>query len=479
MKKQIFLPMLLIIGIFIFGCSKDDDTPTPDPVQENPDPVPDPEPEPEVLTGVFKDAEVEGLTFETATQGGTTNAAGEFSYLEGEDVTFKVGNVTLGSAVGQELITPITLAQTVEPDATIESNLAQNIAALLQTLDVDGDESNGISITAEVANNLGFDMIDFSQPIEAILADIILNVIQNTGVELSIVYPGDAANAMASSLEIGYQAPENFSLTSFLPTLKVYLENWDQNYTLPTALYKNSFDEMGNLMAVEVIAKYSGKKFFDFTFSAHNDQGLPTNGQWKSYPGNSLFGSFPGNTEQNTEIAFTYNMDNQINTFDLLFEGGVMKIEQFTSYDENNRPLAYFRDLAPDDPNQEFTISWTFTFDEKGQIAAANRLFSNLQIIDASNSYETVTTRDFTYTHDDNGNLSQITYNRVFEDNVVTDGQLENYVTSSAVTENFSYDASNKLTTFIANEDIDPSFGDPYSATITRVLQWRRSYRFK
>lgn len=454
---------LLCLSLLVFACSNDDDTPTPDPVQENPDPVPDPEPEPEVLTGVFKDAEVEGLTFETTTQSGTTNAAGEFTYQEGEQVTFKVGNVTIGSAMGQELVTPITLAQTVEPDATIESSLAQNIAALLQTLDIDGDETNGVSITPEVANNLGIDMIDFAQPVEAVLADIILNVIQNTGVELSIVYPGEAANAMASSLEIGYDAPENFSLTSFLPTLKVYLENWDQNYTLPTAVYKNSFDEMGNLMAVEVIAKYSGKKFFDFTFNAHNEQGLPTNGQWTSYWANGLYGAFPDNTEFTNEIALTYNMDNQISTLSLLYEDGAMITRQFTSYDENNRPLAYFTDFAPDDPNRDFTVNWDFTFDEDGRIATANRLFSSLQTIDANNSYETVTTRDFVYAYDDNGNLIQITYNRVFEDNVVTDGQLENYVTSSAVTENFSYDASNKLTTFVEMADVTPTSGDLYN----------------
>ena len=469
MKKCFLLFTTFCLALSLIQCSKNDDSPAPEPIQKEEEETLEEPSEAVVLKGVFKDSEVEGLSYETATQSGITDAAGEFNYIEGEEVTFKVGNLLIGSALGQELITPITLAQTIDASATIESNLAQNIAALLQTLDEDGDESNGILITSEVAGNLGVENIDFTQPIESILGDIVLSVVINAGVDLSIVYPGDAANAMAGSLGISYEAPENFSLTSFIPTLKVYLESWDQGYTPPTALYKSTFDEMGNLMAIEVLSKYSGKKFFDFNFDAHTGQGLPTNGQWTRYWTNSLYGAFPSNLEFSSGIALTYNVDNQINTLDVLFDNARMNTEQFTAYDENNRPLAFFRDLAADNPDENFTITWNFTFDDEGQIATANRLFERLQTIDANNSIETVTTRDFTYTHDDIGNLNQVTYNRVFEDNIVTDGQPQRNVTSAMVIESFSYDASNKLTTFRANEEITPSNGDAFSVTKLRA----------
>lgn len=44
-------------------------------------------------TGVFLDAEVGNIDFETETQSGTTNDAGEFEYQEGEQVTFSIGEL--------------------------------------------------------------------------------------------------------------------------------------------------------------------------------------------------------------------------------------------------------------------------------------------------------------------------------------------------------------------------------------------------
>lgn len=41
-----------------------------------------------VLTGVFVDSAVQGVAYTTATQLGTTNELGQFSYMAGENVTF-------------------------------------------------------------------------------------------------------------------------------------------------------------------------------------------------------------------------------------------------------------------------------------------------------------------------------------------------------------------------------------------------------
>lgn len=467
MKKQLLFFIALSATLFIASCGKNDDAPTPDPdpIQEE-EMEEEMEEEPEVLIGVFKDAEVEGLSYSTPTQNGTTNAAGEFNYLAGEEVTFKVGDVTLGSATGQEVISPITLAQTIDPNATIETKLPQNIAALLQTLDADGDETNGITIAADVANNLGIQEIDFNQPIEAILADIILNVLEATGAQLEIVYPEEATNALANNFDIDFVAPENFSFNSFVPTIKAYLETWEQNYTLPTAVYKTTFDDMGNLVALAIISRYSGKIFHEFAFSSHLDDGLPTNGSWSNYFVNSLNGANPNNTVLTSDIAFTYNMDHQVETFDILFTNGGLRSEQFTAYDENNRPLAYFRDIAPDDPNRDFTISWDLTFDAEGRIATAVRTFLNISTIDSNNRFETLTTRDFTYSYDASGNLSSIDYSRIFDELVVTDGQEERFLTTAMVMERFSYDTSNKLTAFSAFEDVNREAGTSFTADI-------------
>ena len=111
----------------------------------------------DTLTGVFIDSAVQGLEFETATQSGTTNATGEFQYLSGEIITFSIGTMVLPSATGAEMITPIELAAgTTDSEAT-----ATNIARLLQSLDEDGDPTNGIVIpagAADIAVPIDFDV---------------------------------------------------------------------------------------------------------------------------------------------------------------------------------------------------------------------------------------------------------------------------------------------------------------------------------
>lgn len=470
MKTKSILLVLLCLSILFYSCSSDDDGPAPDPVTQDPtpDPEPEPEPQPEVLSGVFLDSAVEGLSFETATQSGTTDTNGTFSYLEGETVTFSIAGIVLGSAPGQDEITPITLAGTVEPGATIESRLAQNIAALLQTLDVDVDETNGITITQEVAANLGVTEVDFTQPIEDVLADIVLNVVQNTGVEIEVVYPFEAANAMATSLELDYEAPENLAITNLLPTIEVYLENYNQNYIPASAVYKNTFGDQGNLTSIEVLSRYSGKLFFRFTFDSHTMEGLPLTGTAVRFNDNDLFGAFPGDLELENQIEMTYNQDHQLSTYTTLIDGQLINTDQFTAYNEGNQPLSFFRDLGTNNPNLEFTITWNFTF-EDGLIATANRTFDRFETIDANNSFETITTRDFVHTYNDDLNLVEVSYSRVFTDNFVTDGVLETFVSEASVTDSFMYDGNKKLVDYTVSSDISPSFGDSYTSTYTRT----------
>src|SRR3989339_90905 len=52
------------------------------------------------LSGVFVDAPVEGLEYSTATQSGSTGPDGRFYYKSGETVTFKIGKLVIGSAMG-------------------------------------------------------------------------------------------------------------------------------------------------------------------------------------------------------------------------------------------------------------------------------------------------------------------------------------------------------------------------------------------
>lgn len=94
------------------------------------------------FTGVFLDSAVQGLHYRTPTQQGDTNANGEFTYLQGETVTFSVGYIKLPAALARPVMTPLDLAVTTNP---ADQRLV-NMLVLLQSLDADGNPANGIAI---------------------------------------------------------------------------------------------------------------------------------------------------------------------------------------------------------------------------------------------------------------------------------------------------------------------------------------------
>lgn len=104
------------------------------------------------LIGVFVDAPVSGIEYTAKPSGysGVTNAAGEFKYSSGDVVTFNLGAVTLGSAAGSQKVTPLNLANTTDVnDAKVVTMLRA-----LQSLDQDGDLTNGIQISAAKRDEL-------------------------------------------------------------------------------------------------------------------------------------------------------------------------------------------------------------------------------------------------------------------------------------------------------------------------------------
>jgi len=128
---------------------------------------------PTVLTGTLVNSAVQGVTYQTATQSGVTNALGEFNYLAGEMITFSIGGIVIGVVEGASLITPVELTGSIDPT----DDLATNVLVLLQSLDSDADHSNGITIsaatrTAAVAQTLVFTEPDFTAQITAVVTAI-------------------------------------------------------------------------------------------------------------------------------------------------------------------------------------------------------------------------------------------------------------------------------------------------------------------
>jgi inhibitor of cysteine peptidase len=104
-------------------------------------------------TGVFLDSTVDGLEYIARTPSGEVVASGvtadggKFLYKDGEIISFHVGDITLGETFANVQVTPVDLV----PGAYNETNdKVTNIARLLQSLDLDGQPENGITITEPV-----------------------------------------------------------------------------------------------------------------------------------------------------------------------------------------------------------------------------------------------------------------------------------------------------------------------------------------
>lgn len=99
---------------------------------------------PVTATGVFKDSNVSGMNYTSGSQEGTTGTDGSFTYEVGQPITFSVGGVTVGSATGDSVVTPVDLV----PGGDSTTLEVLNLVRFLLMLDTDGDPSNGISISA-------------------------------------------------------------------------------------------------------------------------------------------------------------------------------------------------------------------------------------------------------------------------------------------------------------------------------------------
>jgi len=109
--------------------------------------------------GVFVDATVHGLSYVSPSHEGVTDENGEFQYSSGEMITFSVGDIVIGQARGADIVTPLDMVS----GATNENDpQVTNIIRFLQSLDFDGDVTNGILISARTHRLLTGQSLDFS-----------------------------------------------------------------------------------------------------------------------------------------------------------------------------------------------------------------------------------------------------------------------------------------------------------------------------
>ncbi len=99
--KKIFASLLVVSMLVLFGCGGGSSGTA-------------------TATGKFIDAPVAGMTYVSGGQKGITTADGSFTYEVGQNVTFSIGGIVLGTAPGKTIMTPVTLAAAGSTEATPE-----------------------------------------------------------------------------------------------------------------------------------------------------------------------------------------------------------------------------------------------------------------------------------------------------------------------------------------------------------------------
>ena len=178
---------ILFAGIFLtlFGCggsSSSDDEPK----------------QPTTETGVFIDSPVINIGYRTESLEDVTSSSGEFKYLVGETVTFFIGDLELPPVAASNVITPLDIAGSQDTS----NPMVVNIIRLLQSLDVDDDPDDGITISENIKGlSTLITAAEFALPVADFAAlPAVSNLVANSGPVFTLVSESDAIEHFEESL---------------------------------------------------------------------------------------------------------------------------------------------------------------------------------------------------------------------------------------------------------------------------------------
>jgi len=198
-------------------------------------------------TGILLDSPVSGVNYQTATQSGVTDAQGQYSYIAGETVIFSIGDVVFPSTQAAPVVTPLDMIG--ETDLTDTSVI--NILRLLQSLDIDGDPTNGIEIS-QVAHTAATGLtIDYQS---STFDTDVANLVANSGSSTTVLI--DEATA----------------IDHFKSTLSTQLVDWESYYNYADNRQWNYSFILGGI----------GESIYEYTVSSNvNEQDVYIHG-WSS-----------------------------------------------------------------------------------------------------------------------------------------------------------------------------------------------------
>lgn len=150
-NRTLSFVLLAFSTLFILGCDPDESSSL-------------------ISTGQFIDSPVKGLTYKTPSRSGTTNAAGEFQYQAGENITFSVGSIELPEIQAMSVISPLDIFSTT----SVTDIQVVNLSRLLQTLDINQNQTDGIDLdpvglAATAGLSIDFSSLSFELDIQPII----------------------------------------------------------------------------------------------------------------------------------------------------------------------------------------------------------------------------------------------------------------------------------------------------------------------
>ncbi|HIJ82926.1 MAG TPA: hypothetical protein HPQ00_01845 [Magnetococcales bacterium] len=192
----------------------------------------------EVKVGKFLDGPTDGLLYRTSgNDTGATDSKGQFTYVDGETVTFYLGSLPLGSTTARGVVTPSDL---VVGGHTNHEEVV-NLSRFLQTLDEDGDPDNGITISAQAraaaqihfpqgpdyslffktdGHGEGFAK-DSSLPAESVATKGLEEFFKDAG-----IFRYKKSNWIELNDIAGYLVPKSFAINHLRSTIQKQTESW-------------------------------------------------------------------------------------------------------------------------------------------------------------------------------------------------------------------------------------------------------------
>lgn len=199
-----------------------------------------------VLVGTFHDGPTRGLVYRTSgNDTGATDASGKFTYVKGETISFYLGNLPLGSTSARDVITPIDLIS----GGHLNHDEVVNLSRFLQTLDEDGDPSNGISISEQARKAAdshfpkGVDYTGFfktsghangfaKDPLfadESVATQALESFFKDAG-----IFRYKKSNWVEQSAIAGYLVPKSFAINHLRGTVQQRTDSWNLAVTPTT-----------------------------------------------------------------------------------------------------------------------------------------------------------------------------------------------------------------------------------------------------